>query len=189
MQIGRSGQRMRGPLPVYEQIYNRFCRCGENPEASLKPTDLNSLIESWRVMLESLCGRHGIKIEFRLEAQPIPVMTDTVLMEQVIINIVKNSAESIGSSGLITVATSASPATLTVTDNGPGIDPEAAKTLQSLLLHEGQRPRHRLAFCQRSAPQALMQILTRYRSGRTDTFFNQLSGPQICRSRFQEVNF
>ena len=97
------------------------------PEASLKPTDLNSLIESWRVMLESLCGRHGIKIEFRLEAQPIPVMTDTVLMEQVIINIVKNSAESIGSSGLITVATSASPATLTVTDNGPGIDPEAAK--------------------------------------------------------------
>ena len=54
-------------------------------------------------------------------------MTDTVLMEQVIINIVKNSAESIGSSGLITVATSASPATLTVTDNGPGIDPEAAK--------------------------------------------------------------
>ncbi len=40
--LGRSGQRMRGPLPVYEQIYNRFCRCGENPEASLKPTDLNS---------------------------------------------------------------------------------------------------------------------------------------------------
>ncbi len=101
------------------------------PEASLKPTDLNSLIESWRVMLESLCGRHGIKIEFRLAAQPIPVMTDTVLMEQVIINIVKNSAESIGSSGLITVATSASPATLTVTDNGPGIDPEAAKKLFS----------------------------------------------------------
>ena len=42
------------------------------PEASLKPTDLNSLIESWRVMLESLCGRHGIKLSSGLKHSQYP---------------------------------------------------------------------------------------------------------------------
>lgn len=52
-------------------------------------------------------------------------------MEQVMINIVKNSAESIGNHGEITISTSASPATVTVTDNGPGISPETASKLFS----------------------------------------------------------
>ncbi|MDE5988547.1 MAG: PAS domain-containing protein [Duncaniella sp.] len=101
------------------------------PEASLKKADLNSLLESWRVMLESLCVQRNITLCYRLSGEPLEVMVDPVLMEQVLINIVKNSAESIGSDGQITVSTTGSPATLAVTDNGPGIDPEAAKMLFS----------------------------------------------------------
>ena len=68
-------------------------------------------------MLESLCAGRGITLDFRLCAGPLDVMADPVLLEQVLINIVKNSAESIGNDGL--------------TDNGPGIDREAAKMLFS----------------------------------------------------------
>lgn len=101
------------------------------PDANLLKSDLNGLLESWRVMLESLCAGRGITLDFRLCAGPLDVMADPVLLEQVLINIVKNSAESIGNDGLITVETSAVPPTLTVTDNGPGIDREAAKMLFS----------------------------------------------------------
>ena len=44
-------------------------------------------------------------------------------MEQVLVNVVKNAKESIGSDGSIEIATA--PGKLIVTDNGAGISPEA----------------------------------------------------------------
>lgn len=49
-------------------------------------------------------------------------MIDRVLMEQVMINLVKNAVESIGSGGDIVISVSDSPAGICVTDNGAGID-------------------------------------------------------------------
>lgn len=60
-------------------------------------------------MLESLCTGRDISLRFDLCGERLPVRLDPVLMEQVMINIVKNSAESIGNHGEITISTSASP--------------------------------------------------------------------------------
>ncbi|MDE6175472.1 MAG: PAS domain-containing protein, partial [Duncaniella sp.] len=48
------------------------------PEASLKKADLNSLLESWRVMLESLCVQRNITLCYRLSGEPLEVMVDPV---------------------------------------------------------------------------------------------------------------
>lgn len=101
------------------------------PEANLMAVDLNLMLEGWRVMLESLCHGRGIRLGFNLSPSAVPVYLDPVLMEQVMINIVKNSAESIDNNGEITVSTSAAPPTLTVTDNGPGISDSTARMLFS----------------------------------------------------------
>lgn len=101
------------------------------PEANLIDTDLNAAVNRWGVMLESLCAGRDISLKFNLCPGELTVKLDPVLMEQVLINIVKNSAESIGKHGEITVSTSSSPATLVITDNGPGISPDTANKLFS----------------------------------------------------------
>lgn len=101
------------------------------PEADLKRTDLRQLLESRKMVLESLCSPRGITLEYNLAETGQDVMIDPVLMEQVMINIIKNSAESIGTDGVISIATTSSPVSLTVTDNGGGIDSETAKMLFS----------------------------------------------------------
>jgi signal transduction histidine kinase len=64
-----------------------------------------------------------------LTDEAVPVHLDTVLFQQVLINIVKNAVESIGTTqGLVTLEVT-TPATLTITDNGHGIPPAIAKNL------------------------------------------------------------
>lgn len=120
-----------GRCKAMSQFITSFADVVKIPEANLTDTDLNVQISQWQVMLESLCTGRDISLRFDLCGERLPVRLDPVLMEQVMINIVKNSAESIGNHGEITISTSASPATVTVTDNGPGISPETASKLFS----------------------------------------------------------
>jgi signal transduction histidine kinase len=86
-------------------------------------------VEACRPFLENLCTQAHIHIDFRLTDEAIPVHLDTVLFQQVLINIVKNAVESIGNeNGLIILAVT-TPATLTITDNGHGIPSAIAKHL------------------------------------------------------------
>lgn len=117
------------------------------PEANLIPISLNAQLRRWEIMLESLCLGHNVALEFDLSSKDIPVLLDPVLMEQVMINIIKNSVESIDSrhsgslcatsdttmpdKGRIIVATSSNPPTITVTDNGAGISDETATMIFS----------------------------------------------------------
>ena len=73
-------------------------------------------------MLESMCAMRGITLKAELASGTAETMIDPVLLEQVVINLVKNSAESIGADGHITLRVSSGPARLIVEDNGPGID-------------------------------------------------------------------
>ena len=64
-------------------------------------------------------------IELRAESADSPtVSADPVLMERVLVNLVKNSAESIGSRGG-TITIRSATGTLIVEDNGPGLSAEA----------------------------------------------------------------
>lgn len=81
-----------------------------------------------------MCSSHGgIRMAVSLCDESPVVSADVALMAQVLVNIVRNSVESIaekgGGGGLITLATEAVPARITVADNGGGISPDTAQHL------------------------------------------------------------
>lgn len=92
------------------------------PQPHLAPCELNSFIADTLPLLESLCTGRSIQLRFDRIDREVSVMLDRVLMEQVLINLVKNAAESIGSDGEIVITADCSPAGFCVADNGAGID-------------------------------------------------------------------
>ena len=113
----------------------RFADVVKIPEPCLQPVPLNSLVTANRQFVESLCRAHGIMLRTSLCDDAPQVRMDVALMTQVLVNVVKNGIESIdekkADGGEILIATTASPASLTVTDNGIGISPETEKKLFS----------------------------------------------------------
>lgn len=99
------------------------------PEASLMDCNLNERVLMSHGFIESMCNKYGISLKLSLTDGDVPVKIDEVLFEQALLNIVKNSIESIGNGGRIEIITTNNPSTLTVVDNGPGISEEAQKKL------------------------------------------------------------
>ena len=116
-------------LTALSAFVTRFADVVKIPQPQLQLCDLSEEVDACRPFLENLCTQAHVQIEFRLTDEAIPVHLDTVLFQQVLINIVKNAVESIGTTqGLITLEVTV-PATLTITDNGRGIQPSVAKHL------------------------------------------------------------
>ena len=116
-------------LTALSSFVSRFAEVVKIPQPQLQLCDLSEEVEACRPFLENLCTQAHVHIDFRLTDEAIPVHLDTVLFQQVLINIVKNAVESIGNeNGLIILAVT-TPATLTITDNGHGIPPSVATHL------------------------------------------------------------
>ncbi len=136
-------------LTALSSFVSRFAEVVKIPQPQLQLCDLSEEVEACRPFLENLCTQAQVHIDFRLTDEAVPVHLDTVLFQQVLINIVKNAVESIGKAtgsclasdqrasgrvsgnatqGLVTLEVT-TPATLTITDNGHGIPPAIAKNL------------------------------------------------------------
>ena len=116
-------------LTALSSFVSRFAEVVKIPQPQLQLCDLSEEVEACRPFLENLCMQAHVHIDFRLTDEAVPVHLDTVLFQQVLINIVKNAVESIGTTqGLVTLEVT-TPATLTITDNGHGIPPAIAKNL------------------------------------------------------------
>ena len=116
-------------LAALSSFVSRFAEVVKIPQPQLQLCDLSEEVEACRPFLENLCTQAHVHIDFRLTDEAVPVHLDTVLFQQVLINIVKNAVESIGTTqGLVTLEVT-TPATLTITDNGHGIPPAIAKNL------------------------------------------------------------
>lgn len=101
------------------------------PAPDLHEVNLTALVESMIPFLESLAAGREIRINTDVEREnPVILRADPVQIEQVIVNIVKNSIESIaGSTGSGTVTVRLTGHGLEVADNGGGISPEVAENL------------------------------------------------------------
>ncbi len=106
----------------------RFAEVVKLPAPKLRRIDLAALVASERRFLESLGVPKGVAMEFEgIDKGACEVMGDPELLVQVLVNVVKNSVESIllaGRQGKITISVDG--CMLTVTDNGAGIPPEKA---------------------------------------------------------------
>lgn len=102
-----------------------------SPETVNVGTWISGLLPSLRGM-----APQNVSINYHAEAEPGSVGIDPMLMERVIVNIVKNSIESIGDrrNGEISISIASSdgeqePSCLIITDNGKGISETAAAKL------------------------------------------------------------
>lgn len=69
-------------------------------------------------------AKNSVSISLTLIGEKIIVSLDPNQFEQVLINIIKNSIESIGHQGEIKIHTNHTPASVTISDNGAGISEE-----------------------------------------------------------------
>lgn len=101
------------------------------PEPQPVPTPLNEVVCACKRFMETICANRNIRIILQLsEVSPV-VGLDTTLFEQVLVNIIKNAAESIGRDGQILIRTATSPVCLEIADTGKGIDKETETKLFS----------------------------------------------------------
>jgi nitrogen fixation/metabolism regulation signal transduction histidine kinase len=99
------------------------------PQPQLLPVDLNKELDACRMFIENLCIEHQIHLRLFLSDVPLVVLLDASLFEQVVINIVKNAAESISHDGEICMRLIDNPPQLEIADNGAGISAEAEDKL------------------------------------------------------------
>lgn len=111
------------------RFITRFADVVKIPEPTLTIADLNDLAFACKRFMEGMCADRHITLRLEIEELKL-VKLDTALFEQVLVNIIKNAAESIERDGEIVIRTLA-PATLEVVDNGKGISKEAEPKLFS----------------------------------------------------------
>ena len=99
------------------------------PEPQLEEVSLNDRVFACKRFMENVCQSRNIDLQMNLCEENPTVSIDTSLFEQVLINIIKNAAESIGEKGCITIRTSASPLMLEIGDTGQGISKETETML------------------------------------------------------------
>lgn len=84
------------------QFITAFANVVKIPKADLRPVELPEFVDQMWVMLENMCQQAGVKLakatstEFASKAgvTDAKILADRVLMQQVVINIVKNAIES-----------------------------------------------------------------------------------------------
>ena len=89
---------LRDRLLAMSAFVTRFAEVVKIPSPQLQLCDLSEEVEACRPFLENLCLAANVRLDFHLTDEAIPVHLDPILFQQVLVNIVKNSVESIGPS-------------------------------------------------------------------------------------------
>ena len=112
------------------RFITRFADVVKIPEPTLTLVDLNDLAFTCKRFMEGMCTDRNIKLRLEIDETLKEVKMDASLFEQVLVNIIKNAAESIEKDGEIIVRT-LSPAIVEVVDNDKGISKEVEAKLFS----------------------------------------------------------
>jgi nitrogen fixation/metabolism regulation signal transduction histidine kinase len=111
------------------QFMRNFAKVVRLHEPQLEKTSINTLVRNIGKLMEEQAKAKDIQFVYQLNTEQIYASLDPLQMEQVLINIVKNSMESIDDSGKILFSTTANPATIIIRDNGSGISKEIANNI------------------------------------------------------------
>ena len=91
--------------------------------------DLVASIQNVTASLSSSLAERNIKIKTVLHDKEVMIVADQSQMEQVFLNVIKNSMEAIGLDGCIEITTQSPPVKITIKDDGPGLSAESLDRL------------------------------------------------------------
>lgn len=125
-QISTQAKRASGHIEELRELSRR-------PAGPSQVTELNQALRALRPLLEVESTPHDCTLEYRLTDQPLPIYGDILKIQQVVLNLVKNSAEAAeGGTGheiRIESRLTNDAARISVIDNGPGIDDKLLPTI------------------------------------------------------------
>jgi nitrogen fixation/metabolism regulation signal transduction histidine kinase len=96
------------------------------PPPRRERVNLPSLVRDTLRLMEAQARQQGITLRLLTAPAEVWVAADPRQVEQVLVNIIKNACESIGTDGEVQIRLSDRPPALEIADNGPGLSPEAA---------------------------------------------------------------
>ncbi|MDL2311744.1 ATP-binding protein [Bacteroidales bacterium OttesenSCG-928-B11] len=99
------------------------------PKPMRSEVDVNQLVKKVKSLSQSECQARGIRFTLQLSPEANLAFIDEIQIEQVLLNILKNSYEAIGKEGEIKIITAANPTTIIVEDNGGGISDEVRRKI------------------------------------------------------------
>jgi signal transduction histidine kinase len=120
-------ERIRTSLHQITDMVQDFLRLANPLTPAFTPVDLNAVIRELMAFMEPECSASRIRIEADLAADLPAVETDRRILSTILLNLVINAREAIGSDGTIRIASAmADPGrvTIAVADSGGGIPPE-----------------------------------------------------------------
>jgi nitrogen fixation/metabolism regulation signal transduction histidine kinase len=92
------------------------------PLPSMEWCNLHELLRRVQVLMSAECAKRSVNWVWDLSDEPLVVQVDLQQIEQVLVNIIKNAIEAIGTNGTITVCTDAAESrVLRIFDDGKGI--------------------------------------------------------------------
>lgn len=103
------------------QFMRNFADVIRLPEPRMETFDLHILLKNIAQLMEYKARERDVHIEWDLPTSPLWIQADAGQIEQVLINVLKNSIEAIESTGLVRIQTSHRPLQVTISDNGKGI--------------------------------------------------------------------
>jgi PAS domain S-box-containing protein len=107
------------------EFMSNFAEVVRVPPPAKESFDLHELLRSAHVLMGGECRERNINWHWELDQAPFTVQIDVRQMEQVLVNIIKNAIDAIGSGGNITACTDNSrDRILRIIDDGKGILPE-----------------------------------------------------------------
>jgi nitrogen fixation/metabolism regulation signal transduction histidine kinase len=106
-----------------------FARVVRLPSPDHQRTNLNDLLRRTGDVMATVLANHNINLSYDLPEEGVIVRADAAQLEQVVINALTNSRESIGSGGNIHISAISFPQGFIIADDGPGIPASAAQDI------------------------------------------------------------
>lgn len=106
------------------QFVKNFANVVRLPDPLIEEVNLGELLIRVKSIMASQASKLDIAINLVVPTAPLIMRCDQSQIQQILINAVKNSIESIGDTGQITLIASQESPHLSVIDNGPGISHE-----------------------------------------------------------------
>ena len=110
-----------------DRVVQGFLKFMRPQELTLKPVDLNAMLQSVCALLEAESQSHGVRFVLDLDAELSTVSADEELLRQAFINIIQNAVQAMPTGGAVRIRTRPEElewVRVTVTDQGVGIAPE-----------------------------------------------------------------
>ncbi|MDF2097401.1 PAS domain-containing sensor histidine kinase [Aquibaculum arenosum] len=115
------------------QIVRRLRQLIGRGQSELQPTDLNAVVREASGLALIGAREEAIEVRFDLQENLPLVLADATQLQQVVLNLVRNAIEALQAvdhrSLLVSTSTTADNVELSVSDSGPGLDPEVADQL------------------------------------------------------------